>query len=201
MTALIEESRPTVVSLFAGAGGMDLGFKESGFKIIWANDNDPDCVATYRKNIGAEIVFGDIERIDLNSIPQADVVIGGFPCQGFSIANMNRIVDDKRNVLYRYFVRIIAKTKPKFFVAENVKGILSIGKGAVFEKILGDFSNAGYECRHALLNASHYGVPQSRERVVILGVRDDLEVSIDFPPRVTHSKEGCFGLKLSLIHI
>ncbi|MCJ7635351.1 DNA cytosine methyltransferase [Candidatus Bathyarchaeota archaeon] len=190
-----EENQPTVVSLFAGAGGMDLGFKEAGFKIIWANDIDPDCVATYKKNLGAEIVLGDIEKIDLDSIPQADVVIGGFPCQGFSVANTSREVDDNRNILYRYFVKVVAKTKPKFFVAENVKGILSIGKGAVFEKVLSDFSGAGYECRHALLNASRYGVPQSRERVFILGVRDDLEVDVGFPPKATYFKEAGSNVK------
>jgi DNA (cytosine-5)-methyltransferase 1 len=189
---------PTAVSLFAGAGGTDLGFKEAGFRIIWANDNDPNCVATYRKNIGAEIVLGDIEDVDLDTIPQADVVIGGFPCQGFSVANMGRTVDDKRNVLYRHFVKIVAGTKPKLFVAENVKGILSLGKGLVFEKILNDFSNAGYECRYAILNAAHYGVPQSRERVVILGVRDDLDISVDFPPRATHSEEALSGLKKTI---
>lgn len=174
---------PTVVSLFSGAGGMDLGFKNAGFKIIWANDIDPDCVSTYRKNIGSEIILGNIEKIDFNSIPQADVVIGGFPCQGFSIANVNRVVNDERNILYRYFVKIIAETQPKFFVAENVKGLLSIGRGSVFEKVLSDFSSAGYKCQHALLNASRYGVPQSRERVFILGMRDDLNIEVDFPPK------------------
>lgn len=195
MRVLTERMEPTVVSLFSGAGGMDLGFKEAGFEIIWANDIDPDCVATYQRNIGSEIVLGDIERINLDSIPQADVVIGGFPCQGFSVANVNRTVDDKRNVLYRYFVKIVAKTKPKLLVAENVKGILSLGKGAVFEKILSDFSNAGYRCRHALLNACNYGVPQYRERVVILGVRHDINFNVEFPPKITHGVESYFGVK------
>lgn len=174
---------------------MDLGFSEAGFKIIWANDNDADCVSTYRKNIGTEIVLSDIERVNLDLIPRADAVIGGFPCQGFSVANTNRKVDDSRNVLYRYFVKIVARTKPKFFVAENVKGILSLGKGVVFDKIVGDFAAAGYECLHSLLNAANYGVPQFRERVFILGIRNDLDVRIEFPPKATHTERPHDSLK------
>jgi DNA (cytosine-5)-methyltransferase 1 len=189
------ENSPTVVSLFSGAGGMDLGFRSAGFRIIWANDNDPSAVATYRRNIGTEIVLGDIEEISLDSIPKADVVIGGFPCQGFSIANTGRSVSDDRNILYRYFVKVIEKTRPKFFVAENVKGILSLGNGIVFEKILKDFSNAGFTCRYAVLDAGNYGVPQVRERVIILGMRDDINVNVNFPPRATHSKKAGSGRK------
>ena len=120
-----------ILSLFAGAGGMDLGFKNAGFDIVWANDFDPDSVKTYKRNFGDHIVLGDIEKIKTNQMPDnPDVVIGGFPCQGFSIANLGRSVDDSRNKLYKQMLRVIRAKKPKYFVAENVSGILTLGKGA-----------------------------------------------------------------------
>src|SRR5690554_4706524 len=115
-----------VVSLFSGAGGMDLGFINKGFEMVWANDFLKEAVETYKKNIGNHIVFGDIQKISSDQIPNdIDVVIGGFPCQGFSIANKNRSEDDKRNFLYKEMLRIINDKKPKMFVAENVKGLIS----------------------------------------------------------------------------
>ena len=136
----------TAVSLFSGAGGLDLGFKESGFNILWANDIHPDCVETYKKNIGKEIVLGDIRKIPSSEVPKnVDVLIGGFPCQGFSVANTKRNMEDQRNFLYLEMLRIIRDTKPKFFVAENVKGILSSGNGAVIKMILDDFRKIGYD--------------------------------------------------------
>tara|TARA_B100000513_G_scaffold181655_1_gene100729 strand:+ start:463 stop:1695 length:1233 start_codon:yes stop_codon:yes gene_type:complete len=161
-----------IISLFAGAGGMDLGFKNAGFEIIWANDIDPDSVKTYKKNIGEHIILGDIEKIRTNHMPNnPDVVIGGFPCQGFSIANLSRRVDDSRNKLYKQMLRVIRAKKPKYFVAENVSGILTLGKGAVIEKIIKDFKSIGYKVDYKLLNAADYGVPQSRKRVIIIGNR------------------------------
>lgn len=165
-----------MVSLFAGAGGMDLGFKQAGFEIIWANEFDPVFASTYRKNIGDHIVVGDIQNISNKEIPsKADVVIGGFPCQGFSIANNNRIkkgMDDPRNFLYKEMLRVIDHVKPKFFVAENVKGILNILGGRAFDEIiLPDFKKLGYKVDYKKLNAANYGVPQQRERVFIIGNR------------------------------
>lgn len=184
-----------VISLFSGCGGMDLGFKKAGFEIVWANDNFDDAVETYKKNIGEEIVFGDIENIKLSTIPDADVIIGGFPCQGFSIANMKRKVEDERNVLYKYFVEIVKTKKPKFFVAENVKGILSLGEGEVIKKIVKDFESVGYKVQYHLFNTADYGVPQTRQRVIILGVRSDLKIQPVFPPKPTHSNKNISGLK------
>jgi DNA (cytosine-5)-methyltransferase 1 len=178
-----------VISLFSGCGGLDLGFKNAGFDIIWANDVFEDAADTYRNNIGDHIVVGDISAIPSQLIPDCDGVIGGFPCQGFSMANMGRTVDDQRNTLYLEFVRVVREKKPKFFVAENVKGILTLGKGAVFEKIKSDFAACGYEIFFKLFNAADYGVPQRRERVILFGCRSDLikHVSIAFPPPPTHS--------------
>jgi len=165
-----------IISLFAGAGGMDLGFKNAGFDIMWANDFDPDSVKTYKRNFGDHIVLGDIEKIRTNNMPDnPDIVIGGFPCQGFSIANLGRSVDDSRNKLYKQMLRVIRVKKPKYFVAENVAGILTLGKGAVMQKIIKDFKSIGYKVDYKLLNAADYGVPQARRRVFIIGNRLDLD--------------------------
>jgi DNA (cytosine-5)-methyltransferase 1 len=176
-----------IASLFSGAGGLDLGFKKAGFEIVWANDNDSDAVDTYIKNIGEHCVLADIEKLNIRELPKVDGIIGGFPCQGFSVANTQRAVDDSRNTLYKSFVKAVKVGQPKFFLAENVKGILSLGGGAVFKYIIEDFEKAGYVCTYALVNAADYGVPQSRQRVLILGIRKDLaKKEIVWPPKPTH---------------
>lgn len=178
-----------VVSLFSGAGGLDLGFIWAGHEIIWANDNFPDAVATYKKNIGDHIVCDDIHNIDISDIPDCDIVIGGFPCQGFSVANMKRNIDDQRNKLYQMLVKVIAAKKPKFFVAENVKGILSLAKGEVIKMIINDFESLGYKVQKKVLNAADYGVPQLRNRVIITGVRSDLDFVYEYPKQTNSEKE------------
>ena len=171
-----------VVSLFSGAGGMDLGFIRAGFEVVWANDVFPEAIDTYKKNIGNHIVYGDIRMIDSKEIPDnPDVVIGGFPCQGFSIANTKRSMEDQRNFLYKEMLRIIRDKKPKMFVAENVKGLLSMEKGKVFEMIKNDFQSLGYYVEARVLNAAEYGVPQQRD--VIIGNR--VNPSVTFPTK-TH---------------
>lgn len=184
-----------VISLFSGAGGMDLGFKKAGFNILWANDFDTDAVKTYTRNIGNHIVLGDITSINskdiLSNNKDIDVIIGGFPCQGFSIANTKRNMKDRRNFLYLELLRIIKDKQPKFFVAENVKGLLSIKKGAVIEVILDDFRSLGYKVDFKVLNSANFGVPQFRERIVIIGNRLGLENKFPIP---THSN---FNDKLS----
>jgi DNA (cytosine-5)-methyltransferase 1 len=177
-----------VVSLFSGAGGLDLGFKQAGHKIVWAVDNFPDAVETYRRNIGDHIIEGDIADIPSSRIPPCDIVIGGFPCQGFSVANWNRKTTDKRNLLYREMVRVVRDKQPKYFLGENVRGLLSLGNGAAFKRIVSDFASCGYRIQHAILNSADFGVPQRRERLFILGVRKDLETKIVFPPPATHSE-------------
>ena len=180
----MKKNKLKVLSLFAGAGGMDLGFKNAGYDIVWANDIDADSVKTYKRNIGDHIFHGDIEKIRNNKIPSnIDIVIGGFPCQGFSIANKSRHIDDSRNKLYKQMLRIIRDKKPKYFVAENVGGILTLGKGAVIQKIIKDFKSIGYKVDYKLLNAADYGVPQARKRVFIIGNRLGLENPY---PKQTH---------------
>lgn len=171
----------TVVSLFAGAGGLDIGFKNCGFKIIWANDLDKDACKTHSMWSDATVVCGDIVKIDFDTIPSSDIITGGFPCQGFSLAGPRKI-DDKRNSLYKHFVRLVEEKQPYIFVAENVKGILTLGDGAILEAILEDFSSRGYHVFPSLVNAANYGVPQDRWRVIMIGVRKDLGITkYDFP--------------------
>ena len=179
-----------VISLFSGAGGMDLGFINAGFDIVWANNFFKEAVESYKKNISEDIVFGDITKIKSSEMPDdIDLVIGGFPCQGFSVANTKRSMKDERNFLYKEMLRVIKDKNPKFFVAENVKGILSMEKGKVIEMIKKDFESLGYKVDARLLNAAEYGVPQARERVVIIGNRLGLENPYPTPTHWVDSKK------------
>ena len=179
-----------VLSLFSGAGGLDLGLIQAGNTVVWANDIDENAVETYKKNIGEHIVLGDIKNIDIKKLPKADAVVGGFPCQGFSQANRFRMLDDERNTLYKFFYEVIHEKQPKFFIAENVKGILSLGKGEAIKQIISDFEKAGYYTDMHLVNMADYGVPETRQRVIIIGQRHDLgeEKLFKFPSSSYHSK-------------
>lgn len=179
----------TIISLFAGAGGLDFGLTQVGHKILWANDFDSDSCATYAKNIGDHIICGDIKALDAEAIPDADVLVGGFPCQGFSVANKFRSEDDKRNELYLEYLRILRAKKPKWFIAENVSGILSLGGGDIFRMIIADFEASGYRVEYRLENMADFGVPQTRRRVIILGTREDLGQESNLShPKKTHSR-------------
>jgi len=176
-----------VVSLFAGCGGLDLGFIKEGFEVVWANDFSKEAVDTYKLNIANHIHFGDITQIPSEDIPDDfDVLLGGFPCQGFSIANKNRSMDDGRNFLYKELLRVLKDKRPKIFVGENVKGLLSMQKGQVIEMIVNDFKSLGYDVNYKLLKASNYGVPQNRERVIIIGNRIGVK---NIYPKQTHAEE------------
>jgi len=188
-----------VVSFFSGAGGMDLGFIFAGHDIIWANDFDEYAIKSYNYNIGKyighETVFGDItqmldgdKNVVDNNLPECDIIIGGFPCQGFSIANVNRNMEDERNFLYLELLKAISVKQPPFFLLENVKGLENMEQGRVLNTILDDLELAGtpncrvfegngpgYTVVYNVLNAVNYGVPQNRERVIILGVRNDVD--------------------------
>lgn len=176
-----------IVSLFSGSGGLDLGLIQSGNEIVWANDIDEDAANTYIKNIGNHIVLGDIGDIDINSIPCAEVIVGGFPCQGFSQANLKRCKNDERNKLYLHFLKIVEAKKPLYFLAENVRGILSLDNGNVIKQIASDFDSAGYRVKYKSFNLADYGVPQTRHRVIIAGTRRDLPKELDYEfPEPTH---------------
>ncbi|WP_201886400.1 DNA cytosine methyltransferase [Mediterraneibacter gnavus] len=171
----------TAISLFAGAGGLDMGFERAGFRTIWANDFEPDACKTHENWSTAKVVCSDVAKVDAADIPDADIMLGGFPCQGFSLSGPRKI-DDSRNVLYKHYVRIVKAKKPKMFVGENVKGLLTMGGGSIIEAIIEDFSDCGYNVFYELLNAKDYGVPEDRERVIIVGFRKDLGIqNFDFP--------------------
>lgn len=176
-----------VVSLFSGAGGLDLGLMQAGLEIVWANDIFKDAAETYRRNIGDHIDTRDICEIENDEIPDCDVVVGGFPCQGFSVANWGRNLDDPRNQLYKQLLRVVQVKRPRYFVGENVKGLASFAKGAVLRQIVGEFENLGYRVHHQVVNAADYGVPQNRMRMLIVGERIDLPASLEFPPHPTHT--------------
>lgn len=176
----------TAVSLFCGAGGLDIGFEQAGFKTIWANDFDKDACKTHQNWSRAKVVCGDIAKVDVTEIPDSDIILGGFPCQGFSLSGPRKI-DDSRNVLYKHYVRIVKAKQPKIFVGENVKGLLTMANGDIFEAIKEEFSQCGYNVFLQLVNARYFGVPQDRERVIIVGIRKDLGIN-DFSIPVPKNK-------------
>lgn len=187
----------SLVSLFAGAGGLDIGFERQGFKTIWANDLDKDACTTHRIWSKTEVVCGDITKINLKDIPDSQIITGGFPCQGFSLAGPRKI-DDKRNVLYKYFVKLVEAKQPLAFIAENVKGLITLGAGAILEAILEDFSSKGYNVFPTLVNAADYEVPQDRYRVILMGFRKDLGIVLHKFPEPSRKritlKEALKGL-------
>lgn len=188
-----------IVSTFSGAGGLDLGMIQAGHQIIWANDIDSDSCETYRLNIGDHIICEDVSKVELAEIPNGDVVVGGFPCQGFSMANMLRGADDDRNKLYKQFYRIIKGKKPLHFIAENVRGILSLDDGKVIKRIVDDFADAGYRVKYKPFNTADFGVPQTRVRVIIAGTREDLPEKMDIQfPEATHKKSNWINIAHAL---
>jgi len=184
----------SIISLFAGCGGLDLGFKggfaflnkkykQNNFDIIWANDIDESACLTFRKNFNDDIVCGDISKILENKhssslfekkIPKKiDIVLGGFPCQDFSHAGKRKGFNSKRGLLYQSMAEVIKRTKPILFVAENVRGLLTMNGGEAIQTIISDFEKLGYNVVYKLLTAADFGVPQIRERVIIVGTRKD----------------------------
>lgn len=176
---------------------MDLGFIQAGFNVIWANDIDPVACQTYARNIGPHIACGSICDISADSVPDSDVMIGGFPCQDFSMIWKRGGIETDRGNLYRDFVRLVTEKKPKVFVAENVKGLLTANKGMAAKQIVEDFTLAGYKVQLKLINFASYGVSQLRERVLIVGVRNDIDKSFEFPSP-THSEDSFLSSRQAL---
>lgn len=204
-----------VLSLFCGAGGLDLGFElagleqsigtekaleafkdrdvynairhESIFHTVYANDMFSEALQTYKNNMPNHTFIHEKDIRKIKEFPSANLVIGGFPCPGFSEAGP-RLVDDERNFLYIHFIRCLMQVQPEIFVAENVKGMMTLGGGEVFRQIVEDFGAAGYRVEARLLNARDYGVPQIRERVIIVGVRNDIDFNYEYPA-ITHGNE------------
>lgn len=175
-----------VVSFFAGAGGLDLGFEKAGFDVIWANEYDKDIWETYEKN--HRNTFLDrrsIVDIPSSEVPDCDGIIGGPPCQSWSEAGSKRGIADKRGQLFYEFMRILADKKPKFFLAENVSGMLLPAHRTALQNIKTMFQEIGYNLSFQLLNVADYGVPQDRKRVFFVGYRKDLNMDFIFPKPTT----------------
>lgn len=170
-----------IISLFSGAGGLDLGFKRAGFNIIWANEYDKTIWETYIKNHDTPLDTRDIRNIFADEIPDCDGIIGGPPCQSWSEAGALRGIDDSRGKLFYDFIRILKEKRPKFFVAENVSGMLADLHKEAVKNILNHFINAGYIVTVKLVNAADYDVPQDRKRVFYIGFRKDLSINYVFP--------------------
>ena len=170
--------RPNIVSLFAGAGGMDLGFEKAGFRVAVANEFDPGICPTYRHNHRhTHLVEGDIRKVTDDMLPgEVTGLIGGPPCQSWSEAGSLGGIDDPRGQLFFDYIRILRMKRPLFFVAENVSGMLAERNANAVKNILSLFDEAGYNVQHRLLNANDYHVPQIRERVFYVGFRKDLGI-------------------------
>lgn len=175
-----------IIDLFCGCGGMSLGFERAGFNVKLAIDNWEDALVTYRRNhpgftLNADLLALNPESVAKEySIDDVSVIIGGPPCQGFSVAG-KRIINDDRNKLYKSFVRFVEYFKPQAFVMENVPNILSIGGGAVKDAVVKDFSDLGYVISYKVLTASDYGVPQNRRRAIFVGLRNK---TFTFPHKI-----------------
>lgn len=175
-----------LISLFSGAGGLDLGFEKAGFKVIAANEYDKSIWETYEKNHTAKLIKGDISKIASSEFPECDGIIGGPPCQSWSEAGSLRGIDDPRGQLFFEYIRILKDKNPKFFLAENVKGMMAKRHDSAVQSILDQFDKAGYHVFIHLLDAKNYGVPQERKRVFYVGFRKDLKVN--FKPPKPYSK-------------
>lgn len=183
----------SVASLFCGCGGSDLGmlggfeylgrkYERLGFDIAYAVDFDSHAVDTYNQNFEHKAVCGDVREVDFSQLPDVDVMIGGFPCQSFSTVNPTKDTNDDRANLYKEIVRFLTIKRPKYFICENVKGLVTLQKGAIIEKITKEFKAVGYNVRHQIMKAVEYGIPQRRERVIIVGIRDDIDFNFSYPP-------------------
>ena len=171
-----------IISLFSGAGGMDLGFEKAGFKILMANEIDKTIWSTYEKNHKIPIIKKDIRKVDSKEFPDCDGIIGGPPCQSWSEAGALRGIEDDRGKLFFDYIRILREKKPKFFVAENVSGMLSKRHSVAVKNILNLFDESGYDVYMDVLNAKDYGVAQDRKRVFFIGFRKDMKINnFQFP--------------------
>lgn len=198
-TEITSQKKLSVISLFSGCGGMDLGFvggfrylnkyyEANPYEIVFANDIVDKACETYMHNLKHDATCLDIKDLKINDLPNSDIVIGGFPCQDFSLAGKRRGLNSSRGLLYLEMKKVIEHAKPKAFIAENVDGIRKSVNGedtSALDVIVNDFKLMGYNVEYKALNASSYGVPQNRVRVIIIGIRDDIKKHIKYP-KPTH---------------
>lgn len=191
-----------IVSFFSGAGGLDLGFEQAGFNIVYANEYDSAIWATYEKNHSAPLDKRDIREIKSEEIPDCDGIIGGPPCQSWSEAGSLKGINDARGKLFYDYIRILKDKQPLFFLAENVVGMLSKRHEDAVNNIKKMFRECGYDLTVTLVNVSDYGIPQDRKRVFYIGFRNDLGIAFKFPtaPYIQKSlKDAIYDLKDSAV--
>lgn len=188
-----------IISLFTGAGGLDLGFKKAGFQTIWANEYDQTIWDTFEFNFPeVELDKRSIVDVLTQDIPFADGIIGGPPCQSWSEAGAGRGINDKRGQLFFEYIRILKEKQPLFFLAENVSGILSPRHDEAFNEILRQFRDVGYNVNFRLLNANDYGVPEERHRIIIVGYHNRLGMTFEFPDPLNYRpvlRDAIFDLR------
>ena len=192
-----------VASFFCGCGGTDVGllggfdfqgkyYDSNNMEIVYANDIDPNACAIFEKNFGVTPDGRDIREVKSDEIPEFDILTGGFPCQSFSIVAQNPVrlgIKDERGKLFFEMCRVLREKQPKCFIAENVKGIMTANKRSAFPLIFKEFEDSGYDVKYSILNSANYGVPQKRERVIIVGFRKDLKIDFTFPNLVFENEE------------
>ena len=192
-----------VASFFCGCGGTDVGllgdfiyqgknYASNEMEIVYANDIDPNACAIFEKNFGIEPDNRDIRTVKSDELPDFDILTGGFPCQSFSIVAQNPVrlgIKDERGMLFFEMCRVLREKQPKCFIAENVKGILTANKKSAFPLIIKEFEDSGYDVKYTILNSANFGVPQKRERVIIVGFRKDLKVDFKFPQMLIEDEE------------
>lgn len=191
-----------LVSLFTGAGGLDLGFEKAGFQVIWANEYDSTIWETFEYNFPhIKLDKRNIVDIPASDVPNVDGIIGGPPCQSWSEAGTGRGINDKRGQLFYDYIRILKEKQPKFFLVENVSGILHPKHKEVFKNFLGQFEDAGYNVSYKLLNANDYGVPQDRYRIIIVGYhKEKIGYYFNFPVPFSNKstlRDAIFDLRLA----
>ncbi len=198
-----------VASLFCGCGGTDVGllgnfnflgkhYDSNSMEIVYANDIDDNACNIFKKNFKIVPDNRDIREVKSDEIPEFDILTGGFPCQSFSIIAQNpkRLgVKDERGKLFFEMCRILRERQPKCFIAENVKGILTANKRSAFPLIIKEFEDSGYDVQYKVLNSADYGVPQKRERVIIVGFRKDLHVAFGFPSEKIEEEQNYAALR------
>ena len=202
-----------VVSLFCGCGGNDRGmiggfrynkklYKKLPFEIVYANDIDEKAIETYKENFGSKNVFcRDICDIEAQDIPEHDILVGGFPCQSFSTVNPTKDPYDDRANLYKEMVRVAELHKPKLIVAENVKGFMTLNKGSIFKRVKEEIENLGYSVYSSLLNSADYGIPQKRERVIMICVHESIEKEWEFPKPTTPNRDVPLSIAVPKLRI
>ncbi|KXK26871.1 MAG: Modification methylase HaeIII [candidate division WS6 bacterium OLB20] len=190
-----------IASLFAGAGGLDKGFENAGFTVEWANEYDKTIWETFRKNFPKtrldERSIRDVDSQEIKSFGHFDGLVGGPPCQSWSLAGSMKGIEDQRGSLFYEYLRVLSDIEPKFFLAENVPGLISKRHIGEYKKIVAEFEKRGYQVTEGKVNASDYGVPEDRERVIIVGFHKDLNRKFIFPER-THNKLKKVTLKQAI---